>query len=105
MRIDYRNVKVKGPDCKITPGLIFGCIWGCKCCRSHDFEVKLYKVCDEEKILMYCEKVRCCGCFEIEADYDGCYLLCVTPDTRKDSCCKPVLALKNVGVSSLMVDV
>lgn len=107
MRIDYRRINMQAPDCRIKPGIIFGCIWGCECCRSHDFEVKLYQICDEKKILMHCEKVGCCGCFEIEAPYDDCYLLCVSPDAsvKKDGCCKPVLTLKNVGVSSLMVDI
>lgn len=105
MRVEYREAPCK-QDCKIKPGVILGCIWGCSCCGTHDFEVKLYKICDENKILLHCETVSCCGCFEFEVPYDGCYLLEVCPigHKRKNVSCKPILTLKNVGVSSLRVD-
>ena len=105
MRVEYREVPCK-QDCKIKPGVILGCIWGCSCCSNHDFEVKLYKICDEKKVQLYCEIVSSCGCFEFEVPYDGCYLLevCSLGHGRKGSDCKPVLTLKNVGVSSLRVE-
>ncbi len=104
MRVEYREVPCK-QDCKIKAGQILGCIWGCSCGGSHDFEVKLYKICGDDRVLLYCEKVSCCGCFEFEVPYDDCYLLEVCPlNNRKRSDCKPVLTLKNVGVSSLRVE-
>jgi choice-of-anchor A domain-containing protein len=105
MRVEYREVPCK-QDCKIKPGIILGCIWGCACCGSHDFEVKLYEICDEKNIPIYCEKVSCCGCFEFEVPYDGCYLLevCASGQGKISTGCKPVLTLKNVGVSSLRVE-
>ncbi|MBH1940487.1 choice-of-anchor A family protein [Mobilitalea sibirica] len=113
-RIEYRILPVPlpcpkeepCPECLIKPGIIFGCIWGCGCCGSHDYEVKLYKIFNEKKTLMYCEVVTCCGCFEFEADYEGCYLLKVCPIgcSKKGTDCKPIMTLKNIGVSSLMVE-
>ena len=105
MRVEYREAACK-PDCKIKTGVILGCIWGCSCCGNHDFEVKLYKICGEKKVQLYCEVVSCCGCFEFEAPYDDCYLLevCAINYGRKTAECKPILTLKNVGVSSLRVE-
>lgn len=98
-------MKEKEKECKIIPGKIIGCIWGCCCCYDHDYIVKLYKVCDQEKIQIYCEKLASCGCFEFDVLYDDCYLLEVCPEKRlrKSISCKPMLTLKNVGVSSLAV--
>ncbi len=110
VRMEYRQVITPAPtpckdSCKIKPGVILGCIWGCCCHGSHEFEVKLYKICDEKKIQVYCERVGCCSCFEIKVPYDNCYLLelCAI-GVKKGSGCKPMLTLKNVGVSSLMID-
>lgn len=106
-RVIYRKVTVreKARECKIKPGVIFGCIWGCSCNCSHDYIVKLYKICDERKTELFCEKVGSCGCFEFKVPYDGCYVLKVCPvcTTRNKSSCKPTLTLKNVGVSSLAI--
>ena len=106
-RVVYRKliVKEKAKDCRITPGKIIGCIWGCACCHNHEYIIKLYKICDEKKTQLYCEKVGPCGCFEFEVPYDDCYVLEVCPEkyVRKNINCKPMLTLKNVGVSSLMV--
>ncbi|TAH69423.1 MAG: hypothetical protein EWM47_07145 [Anaerolineaceae bacterium] len=104
-KVIYRKIEVKEKDCQIIAGKIMGCIWGCCCCHDHDYIVKLYKVCDEEKIQLYCEKVGTCGCFEFDVPYDDCYILEVCPDrySGKDINCKPMLTLKNVGVSSLMI--
>jgi choice-of-anchor A domain-containing protein len=106
-KVIYRKilVKEKAKDCLIIPGKIMGCIWGCECCCDHDYTVKLYKVCDEKKIQLYCEKVGPCGCFEFEVPYDDCYVLEICPDKsyKRNIDCKPMLTLKNVGVSSLRV--
>lgn len=108
VKMVYRKTIAPAPcsePCKIKPGEIIGCIWGCSCCDSHEFEVKLYKIHNEKKLLVHCEKVGCCGCFKIVAPYDDCYLLVVCPaDTKRNSNCKPMLTLKNVGVSSLMIE-
>lgn len=93
------------PECLITPGVIFGCIWGCSCCCEHDWEVYLYDVCQEKKELLYCEKICCCGCFQFEVPFDGSYLLVICPIChRRSGDCKPMLTLKNVGVSDLMIE-
>ena len=106
-RLVYRKilVKEKTKDCQIVAGKIIGCIWGCACCHNHDYIVKLYKVCDEEKTQLYCQRVASCGCFEFEVPYDDCYVIEVCPDknSRRNIGCKPMLTLKNVGVSSLMI--
>lgn len=106
-RVIYRKllVKEKDKDCKIISGKIIGCIWGCACCHNHDYIIKLYKVCDEEKSQLYCEKVGPCGCFEFNVPYDDCYILEICPESnaKRNISCKPMLTLKNVGVSSLMV--
>ena len=103
----YRKliVKEKAQESKITPGKIIGCIWGCACCQNHEFIVKLYKLCGEEKNQLYHERLGCCGCFEFDVSYDDCYVLEVCPESNigRDNNCKPMLTLKNVGVSSLMV--
>lgn len=106
-RIIYRKIMIreKAKDCKIIPGKIFGCIWGCSCHCSHEYMVKLYKVCDDDRNLLYSEKVGSCGCFEFDVPYDDYYVLEVCPDglSKKGGICKPMLTLKNVGVASLMV--
>lgn len=106
-RVIYRKVvvKEKEKDCKIIPGKIMGCIWGCGCCHNHEYIVKLYKVCDENKTQLYCETVGPCGCFEFDVPYDDYYILEVCPEkhSKKNISCKPLLSLKNVGVSSLVV--
>lgn len=104
-RVIYRKVTVreKAKDCKIKPGMIFGCIWGCSCNGSHGYTVKLYKMCDETKTELYCKKIGSCGCFEFKVPYEGYYVLEVCPicTTKNKDRCKPMLSLKNVGVSSL----
>ncbi|MDF2588766.1 MAG: hypothetical protein K0S41_2607 [Anaerocolumna sp.] len=91
------------PECLVKPGVIFGCIWGCYCCKSHGWEIKLYKLCNDVKTLLYCEKINCYGCFKFEVPYNGCYVLKVCP-IDKCTTCKPILTLKNVGVSNFMVE-
>lgn len=106
-RVIYRKVRVreKAKECKIKPGIIFGCIWGCSCNCSHDYTVKLYKMCDETKTELYCEKVGSCGCFEFKVPYEGYYVLEVCPicSIKNKDRCNPMLSLKNVGVSSLVI--
>lgn len=106
-RVIYRKIiiKEKNRECSIIAGKIFGCIWGCACSCSHNYLVKLYKVCDERKILLNYENIGPCGCFEFKAPYDDCYVLEVCPEksTKKNINCKPMLTLKNVGVSSLKI--
>ena len=106
-RVIYRKVTVreKAKECQIQPGVIFGCIWGCSCHCNHNYTVKLYKICDEKKTELYCEKVGPCSCFEFKVPYDGCYVLEVCPiyTGKKKESCKPTLTLKNVGVSSLAI--
>jgi choice-of-anchor A domain-containing protein len=93
-------------ECLIKPGIIYGCIWGCSCCCNHEWEVKLYKNCGERKMLLYCIRICSCGCFEFDVCYDDFYLLEICPigHGKNKGTCKPVLTLKNVGVSNLMIE-
>lgn len=115
-RIEIQPVPIPIPipveeqeECIITqiiPGLIFGCIWGCSCCHTHEWEISLYKNCGEKKRLLYCIRICSCGCFEFEVPYDDFYLLKVCPVGCKKSKgkCKPIITLKNVGVASLAIE-
>jgi len=93
-------------ECLIIPGTIFGCIWGCSCCCDHEWEVKLYKICNEKKVLLHCIKMCSCGCFQFHVPYDGCYLLVICPvgQGKNSKTCRPMLTLKNVGVTNLMFE-
>lgn len=113
-KVEVKPIKVVVPcpepepceECLIEPGVIYGCIWGCSCCCDHDWEVKLYKYCDERKALLHCVRIGSCGCFEFKVPYDDYYILVVCPvkaGKRADHC-KPMLTLKNVGVTNLMID-
>lgn len=96
-------------ECLIIPGLIFGCIWGCECGHSHEWEVRLYQNCNNRKLL-HCIKVCNCGCFEFKVPYDGYYILTIVPRITAKGCCKgksvckPCISLKNVGVSNLRIE-
>lgn len=94
------------PECLITPGLIIGCIWECNCGNIHEWEIKLYEICDETKVLLYCDTVDNCACFEFEVPFDGYYILTVCPSSTccKNLMCKPIISLKNVGVSDFMIE-
>lgn len=102
----------KCPDCEkcqVVSGKIMGCIWGCHCGKNHGWEVKLYKSYNCNKTLLYCTKIDSRGCFEFEVPYEGCYLLSVCPIRNNDICricrsCKPFISLRNIGVSSFMID-
>lgn len=89
--------------CKVTPGLIYGCIWGCTCCNNHEWEVKLYRNCKERRTLMKRAIICCCGCFEFCVPYDDYYILEICPIGRNKGNCKPLLTLKNVGVANLSI--
>ena len=104
-RIIYRRIMVreKADDCRIIPGKIFGCIWGCSCDCYHEYMIKLYRICGDNKKLLHSEKLMSCGCFEFNVPYDDYYALEVCPVSKKNSGCRPMLTLKNVGVSSLMI--
>lgn len=92
-------------ECMVKPGVISGCIWGCNCQCQHKFEIRLYKCHNQKKVQLFCEVVDNYGCFEIDVPKDGTYLLTVcSVGVRKSSNCKPILSLKNVGVTSLMLD-
>ena len=113
-RIEYRpypvpipvEVQKECPECMIEPGVIFGCIWGCSCGDNHDWEVKLYEICEEKRILLYCENICSCGCFRFEVPCEDCYALEICPvgPIRRNRPCRPMLTLKNVGVLNLVID-
>jgi len=94
------------PECLVTPGVIFGCVSGCCCCKQHEWEVKLYQIYNGEKVLLYCEKIDCFGYFEFEVPFDNCYVLkiCSFTSYKTFGICKPKIILKNVGVSDLIIE-
>lgn len=100
------------PECLIEEGLISGCIWGCECCKSHMWKVKLYEICNNEKVLVACLEIDNYGCFEFCVPYEGCYNLCVSPVIyhKNQYCfnqnkypCKAILSLNNIGVSNFYI--
>ncbi len=105
--IPYKPEEECKKECLIEPGVIFGCIWGCKCCNNHEWEVLLYRVCGADgKKLLESTRLSCCGCFEFKVPYDDYYLIQICPvgHNVSFSYCKPMLTLKNVGVMSLMIE-
>ena len=94
------------PECKIKPGVIIGCIWGCLCCKPHEWEVRLYKVCNDTKTLLYCQKIIGYGCFQFKVPFEGCYSLMVCPagNYKLAGNCKPIVSLKNIGVANFILD-
>lgn len=92
-------------SCKIAPGLIFGCIWGCACCCDHEWQVNLYRSCGDSKKLLQRQTIGSCGCFEFKVAFDDFYGLEICPKniSKSQLGCKPVLSLKNVGVANLMI--
>ncbi|ROR28656.1 choice-of-anchor A domain-containing protein [Mobilisporobacter senegalensis] len=96
------------PECPIsliTPGIISGYVRGCNCCRNHPWEITLYQICKDEKIMLYCERIACFGSFEYEVPYEGNYMLSICPprNYRRTAKCKPIIVLENVGVSNFMI--
>ncbi|SFO60598.1 collagen-binding domain-containing protein [Anaerocolumna aminovalerica] len=93
-------------ECLIEAGIIYGCIWGCNCCKCHEWEIKLYELFDNTKTLLYCDTIANCGCFEFEVPYDGCYILEICPASHYKNAekCKPIVTLKNVGVRNFMLE-
>ncbi len=97
-------------ECMVKPGLIFGCIWGCDCKRDHEWEVRLYKNCGDNRKLLHCIKICNCGCFEFHVPYDDYYALEIRPlcissrrHTKHMVACKPIITLKNIGVANLLM--
>ncbi|WP_077610176.1 collagen-binding domain-containing protein [Clostridium sp. Marseille-P2415] len=93
-------------ECLIKPGIIMGCIWGCRCCNAHEWEVKLYKRYNDIDTLLYCVKIKNYGCFEFEVPYEGCYILKVMSSENccKTFWCKPIITLNNIGVANFMFE-
>ena len=92
--------------CHVESGKIIGCIWGCSCCGWHDWDVKLYKLCNDKKVLVDCYKIRRYGCFEFTVPYKGSYVLSICPAAcnKVTKACKPVVVYKNIGVESFIID-
>ncbi|MEY8353403.1 choice-of-anchor A family protein [Lachnospiraceae bacterium 54-53] len=93
-------------DCLIKPGIIMGCIWGCRCCNFHEWDVKLYTRINNIDTLLYCVQINGYGCFEFTVPYEGCYILMVrlSENCYKSFRCKPILDLKNIGVADFMIE-
>lgn len=94
------------PECLIKEGIISGCIEGCNCCRSHEWEVKLYQISGNRKILAFCEWLSCGERFRFKVPYEGCYKLEICPSryVRKSSRCKAIVTFTNIGVSNFIMD-
>ena len=99
------QVEKECAKCLVQPGVIFGCIWGCKCCCNHEWEVKLYRSCGERIKLIHRIVINSCGCFEFKVAYDDFYQLEICPigTVKGKGNCKPMLTLKNVGVANLVI--
>lgn len=96
------------PECPlplITPGIISGYIRGCDCHRNHPWEITLYQICQDEKTLVYSERIKSFGCFEYEVPYEGNYMLSISvpKNYRRTAKCKPVIVLENVGVTNFTI--
>lgn len=93
------------PECLITPGVIYGCVWGCDCSKPHTWDVCLYKICNDKKVLVAKQCIFRYGCFKFEVPYDACYCIKVTP--AEGSCCQtnciPKVTLKNIGVANYVL--
>ncbi|MDD3172638.1 MAG: choice-of-anchor A family protein [Herbinix sp.] len=101
----------KCEECRIIPGVIFGCVWGCSCSCNHEWEVKIYRKCGENRTLLHCIKICSCGCFQFEVPYDDFYLLKICPiavsshrHSKNKVICKPMITLKNIGVANFMME-
>lgn len=96
----------KAPISPIKPGLIQGSVSGCRCSRSHNWEVSLYEIKNNVRIQIFCETLCCDEAFEICVPYDGNYLLviCLPRNFRRSSRCKPSVIFKNIGVAHIMID-
>jgi choice-of-anchor A domain-containing protein len=90
----------------ITEGVIAGCVFGCDCCRIHDWEVKLYQMSEGKKKLLYCITICHMGCFRFEVDYNGAYILKICPTKRNcfNQACRPRISFKNVGVADFTIE-
>ena len=96
------------PECPpplISPGIISGYVRGCNCSRNHQWEITLYQICNDEKELIYSEKISSFGDFEYEVPYDGNYMLTICPprNYRRTTRCKPIIVLENIGVANFMI--
>ena len=93
-------------ECLIKPGIIMGCIWGCNCCNSHEWDVKLYERGDDCDTLLFCVQICDSGYFEFKVPFDGCYVLKVR--ASRNCCitfrCRPIVTLKNIGVSNFIME-
>jgi hypothetical protein len=93
-------------ECLVKSGSIMGCIWGSNCCNIHEWDVKLYKRCNDIDTFLFCVQINDYGYFEFKVPYDGCYILKVMPSNKccRAYRCKPNVTLKNIGVANFMVE-
>jgi choice-of-anchor A domain-containing protein len=93
-------------ECLIKCGVISGCIWGCCCGKSHQWDVKLYQRCDDMDTLLFWVPIDCEGKFEFLVPYEGYYILKIrmAENCCKSYWCKPMVSLTNIGVSDFMVE-
>lgn len=96
----------KCDECLVTAGVISGCICGCECHRSHEWDVMLYQMLDGKKIMVSCNTICHMECFKFKVSYDGTYILKICPS--KKSCfspaCRPKIRLTNIGVANFIVE-
>lgn len=86
--------------------MIAGCILGCDCCRNHEWDVILYQMIDDTRVLIDCITICRLGCFRFDVDYDGTYILKICPSKRNSSSfnCRPEVVFKNIGVANFKLD-
>lgn len=96
----------KCEECLVTAGIIAGCICGCECHRSHEWDVMLYQMLDGKKVMVSCSTICHMECFEFKVSYDGTYILKICPTKR--SCftpaCRPKVKLTNIGVANFIIE-
>lgn len=107
IKISPKPVKCpKCEECKVTAGLISGCICGCECHRSHEWDIMLYQLVDNRKIMISCSTICHMECFEFHVDYDETYILKICPSKKNcfSPTCKPKVKLSNIGVANFMIE-
>jgi hypothetical protein len=92
--------------CFVVAGVIIGCVVGCDCCRNHQWDIMLYQVACNERILIDCVTIGHLGYFRFEVEYEGDYILKICPAKRNcfSFSCKPKVTFKNIGVANLTLE-
>lgn len=107
--IPIRSKPIECPKCEeclVTAGMITGCICGCECHRSHEWDVMLYQMLDGKKVMVSCSTICHMECFEFKVSYEGTYILKICPAKRTffSPACRPKVKLTNIGVANFIIE-